>query len=106
MTLIQPNKEQSLLNWLLISLIITATIGVVWLIFLYNQTVSLAHGATQMRDEAKVIETHNSELKGNIFTLFDTERVRSIAEGAGLVNDRNPEYARITTNEWLAASHF
>lgn len=106
MTLIQPNKEQSLLNWLLIGLIVTATFGVIWLIFLYNQTVMLAHGATEMREEAKIIDTRSSELKSAMFTLFDAERVRTIAEGAGMVNDRTPDYARITINEWLAASHF
>jgi cell division protein FtsL len=104
MTLIQPNKENILLNWLLIALIFAATAGVIWLIFLYNQTVSFTHGASALRDEAKRVETHNSELKGTIFALFEPGRVKGIAESGGLVADKNPEYARIT-NEWLAASH-
>lgn len=105
MTLIQPNKINTLWSWILFCLIGMTTVAVFGLIFLYNETVDLAHGVTVFREETKLIESRNSELKGDIFSLFNPVRVSAFADSRGMVTEQSPDYAHIT-KEWVAASHF
>ena len=86
-------------------LIASTTVAVVWLIFLYNETVDLAHGTAAFREETRQVETRNSELKGAIFSLFDPARVSQFAGERGMVTEKSPDYAPIY-KEWVAASHF
>jgi cell division protein FtsL len=103
MTFIQPNRQNFILNFVLFGLIGIVTLSVIWLIFLYNQTVSLAHGAEQMRETAKQIETQNSELKGEIFALYSPDAVQAFAANHGMILDRTPEYSSLNP-EWVVAS--
>ena len=79
--------------------------SVMWLIMLYNQTVSWTHAASNMRESIMKIQSESSELKGKVFALFDPERVSQFAAAEGMVADRNQEYAPII-KEWAVASHF
>lgn len=103
MTLIQPNRQNIFLNLSLIMLGVCVLFAVIWLILLYNETVSLAHGISDMRDAVKRTEIENSELKGRIFALFDPDRAALFASERGMVADRSPEYSPIIS-EWVVAS--
>jgi cell division protein FtsB len=103
MTLIQPNKQNILLNFILIALILLVTVSVIWLIMLYTKTVSLAHGASTMREELTQLESQNSELKGKMFALLDPGQMEALAASRGMVADRSPEYLPIIT-AWVDAS--
>ncbi len=103
MTFIHPDRQNIILNVLLFGLIGLVTVSVIWLILLYNKTVSLTHGAEAMRASAGQIESSNSELKGQIFALFDPDKVATFAAAHGLVASAHPDYSPIIS-EWLAAS--
>ncbi len=103
MTLIQPNRQNFIINLILFGLIGIVTLNVMWMIFLYNKTVSLTHSAESMRLTAKQIETENSELKGKIFALFTPDAVAAFAAGAGLIQDKTPQYSSLNP-EWVVAS--
>jgi cell division protein FtsL len=104
MTLIQPNRQNFILNFILITLIVMVTVSVIWLIVLYNKTVSLSHGASALRESITKIEAQNSEIKGSIFAFFDPDRMTAFAAERGMVADRSPKYLPII-KEWVVASH-
>lgn len=104
MTFIHPNRQNFFLDIILFGLIAAVAVCVIWLIVLYNRTVSFTHEATEMREAVKSIETQNSELKGKIFALFDPDTVSVFATAHDLTTDRTPQYSPIVS-EWVVASH-
>lgn len=104
MTLIQPNKNQTLLNFALIFLGVAVTGAVIALIFVYNQTVDYKQGAAALQEQATTLQAKNSELKSATFALLDPGRLAGIAAGQGMSSGGAPRY--ITTATWVAASHF
>ncbi len=104
MTLIQPNKQNFFLNAMLVALIFAVTMSVIWLIVLYNKSVSLTHGAASLREDLTQLETQNSELKGQMFAALDPDTMTAFAASRGMVADRSPEYLPIIT-AWVDASH-
>lgn len=103
MTLIHPDRQNIFLNLVFFALIALVAAAVIWLILLYNRTVSLTHGISDMRDAVRQIEVKNSELKGRIFALFDPDAVARFVSERGMVADRTPQYSPITS-EWVVAS--
>ena len=104
MTLIQPNKHNNLLNFLLIFLSVAVTGAVISLIFLYNQTVDFTQGAISLREEASQMQAQNSELKSATFALLDPYHLSNLAASQGLTSGVSPRYVSIPT--WVAVSHF
>ena len=89
----------------MLALLVCGVLGsAVFLIVLYNDTVSFQHGAAQMKAEIKAAETVRAELKEKTFALFDTGHIAQFAEERHLVADRAPQYLEIST-QWALASH-
>jgi cell division protein FtsB len=103
MTLIQPNKQNFILNLVFFALVALVAVNVIWLIVLYNKTVSLTHGATAMREDTSQLEAKSSEIKGQMFTLLDPDQMSTFAASRGMVADHSPEYLPIIT-AWVDAS--
>lgn len=103
MTLIHPDKQNFFLNIVLFAMLGLVSVALIWMIFLYNKTVSLAHAASDARETIKQTEASNSELRGQILALFDPDQVTRFAAERGLVSDRSPEYSPIIS-EWVVAS--
>lgn len=104
MTLIQPNKNNKILNALLVIFGVATTGAVICLIFLYNQTVSLSRGASLLEDQTVSIQAENSELKSDTFALLDPYHLANLASAQGMTSRTVPNYVSIPT--WVAASHF
>lgn len=104
MTLIQPNKNNNILNLILIALSVAVTGAVISLIFLYNQTVSFTRSAASLREETGQLQAQNSELKSATFALLDPYHLSNLAAERGMTPGASPHYVSIPT--WVAASHF
>lgn len=104
MTLIQPNKNNNLLNALLIFLTVAVIGAVSCLTFLYNETVSFNQGAISLREKTSEMLAENSELKSATFALLDPYHLSNLAASQGLTSSASPRYVSIPT--WVAASHF
>jgi hypothetical protein len=105
MTYIQPNKNHSTLNILLIFLGIGFFLGAVWLVILYNNSVNFSHGLSEMKSEFQEVQTVNVELKEKIFSVLDSLNSKSIAASHNLVQEKKPQYLEINT-QWSYASEF
>lgn len=92
MTFIKPNLYTDILTRVIVALVIPVIAGVVWVIIIYNQTVSLHRGAAQMDTEVKSLEAKNADFKDRIFTLFDSHHVAALAASRGLIEEKKPTY--------------
>ncbi|MDO8516220.1 MAG: hypothetical protein Q7S28_03155 [bacterium] len=104
MTFIKPNLYTDILTRVIVALVIPVIAGVVWVIIIYNQTVSLHRNVSRMETEMKSLEADNADLKDRIFTLFDTDHVRALAASRGLIQEKKPTY--IESSPWVIASHY
>lgn len=104
MTFIQPNRDSSLSNKILVILILCLVFGTLWLIVLYNKYVNFSHGLSQMRSEFKEIQAQNAELKEKIFNLVDISNLEKF-NGSNFIQDKNPQYLEIDS-KWSYASRY
>lgn len=92
MTFIQPKKESNPFARLNILLIIPIFFGLISLIILYNQIVTINHEVSASRGKLEVLEVASAELKEKLFGLFSGENISELAKSGGLISDKNPEY--------------
>ena len=102
MTFIQPNKNKSALNKILILLGIFTVLSSIWLVMLYNKVVNLNHGLSQMKSEFSDIQSQNLDFKSKIFDLINSSDPSSLG---GLVQEKNPEYVEVHPT-WSFASDY
>jgi len=103
MTFIQSKKQHALvLNLVIIVLIACVMTSAIWLILLYNQTVSLEHGASLLGRKTAFAEAENADLKERLLALFDPGRMSEFAVIRGLIAERNPTYIE---SSWEFVSH-
>lgn len=97
MTFIQPNKNSSLLRFLLILVVIGLVGGTFWLIMLYNHTVAMEHEIAAAKAELDTIGAQNTALNNQIITtLGNTDQLTALATSDGLVVDAKPQYVDAT----------
>lgn len=92
MTFIQPKKETNLFSKLNIILIIPIFVGLVLLVILYNQIVSLNHEITVSRKKLGNLEAESAELKEKLFSFLSSNNMGELATSRNLVSEKNPEY--------------
>lgn len=87
-------------------LVVPLIAGVVWLVVLFNQTVTLNHEAQKLAASFQEIQATNAERKEQIFTIFNGESAKQLAETRGLLEDTHPEYVEIggRPQSWELAS--
>jgi len=99
MTFIQPNKNKSFLNKILLLLGIFTVLSSIWLVMLYNKLVNLNHGLSEIKSEFSEIQESNLAVKTRIFDLINSSDPSSVGD---LVQEKNPEYLEL----WSFASDY
>lgn len=105
MTLIQPNKSNPLLNKILGALITLSVICSVWLVFEYTKIVDLNHSISQMSADMKDMAVQSSEMRQNIFTMFDSNNMAKFASERQLVQERAPRYIDLSA-QWPSVTAY
>ena len=94
MTIIQPNKKNGTLSFLIISF----TGGIVaislWGIFLYNEGVSARHDTRTQEVALRTIEVENSELKNTVYRMTDQKNLEGTSTLEALVLEKTPRYIK------------
>ena len=99
MTLLQPSRSYSFLNKVIFCLVCALALQALWLVMLYNHVVNIEHAITQVKSDMRTLNTESAELKDTIFTLFDSEHLEAFAASRALVQERNPRYFPIPSQE-------
>lgn len=102
MTFIKPEKL-SLVNKILIALAIPLITGAIWLVFVYNQVVSLNHEISSLKKEIEINQAATAELKEKIFEFYGSANVEQVIGQLNLVQEKNPEYFKLP-EKWVFAS--
>ena len=102
MTFLQPNKNRSMLNIILIFMGICTVLSSVWLVMLYNKMVNLNHGLSEMKSELSDIQAENLAAKAEV---FDRINASNPADFGNLIQEKNPEYLE-TRSTWSFASDY
>lgn len=105
MTIIQPNKNSSKTNFLILVLMLGSISAVVWGVFIYNQLVDLRHEVKSQETGAKQAEVANAELKDNLYNIIDAKSAESLKNSQSLILDKNPEYVKISGNQQLTTNN-
>ncbi len=96
MTIIEPNKNRTHLNFILIALMGMIGLSILSGIYLYNQTVDLRH---TIKNEAAMIQKTQEgmvDLRNRLYAVLDLKNLLNIAQSGGLVNDARPSYLEVT----------
>jgi cell division protein FtsL len=94
MTIIQPNKNNKKINFLIFGLTMTAVLIAVWGVFLYNQLINLRHELISRENNLQKIEVANAELKNNLYGLVNPEVLTVSAANKDLILEKNPTYIK------------
>lgn len=100
MTFIKSEKNSTLLY---IALAFISISMVVALIMVYNQTVNLKHGITDLKSGVQQVAAETASLKDKVFTMFDPQKVDTLAKEQGLIKEIRPNYLEVSP--WVLASH-
>lgn len=92
MTILEPNKSTTRVNKFFVCSVSALIAVALWSIFVYNQTVNVAHSITSYEKEYKLLLAKNAELKNRIYAVTDVKALRQFAAGRGLVPVKSPEY--------------
>lgn len=92
MTFIQPKKETNQFAKLNVFLIIPIFVGLVLLVILYNQIVSINHEISLSRKKLGNLEAQSAELKEKLFGFLSSNNMSELASSRNLVSEKNPEY--------------
>jgi len=91
MTVIQPNKSQSLMHLMIIFGAILACVASLYVV-LYSRTVSLKHDIQDVESELSALKVKNAEIKNSFYSVVDSRELEKLAEEKGLVYDKNPKW--------------
>lgn len=108
MTILRPKKNKSAPNKLAVFLAAVSFLGVLWLVVLFNQTVTVEHDVSKLSLESQSVEAKNAELKDELFLIFDKDSAGGLARERALIEEKNPEYLEVyrENDAWALASHF
>ena len=105
MTFIQPNKNDKILNAILVGLGIVTLCGVFVLIAFYNNVVNLGHAIALAKTEIDVVSVQNTKLNNIIIAALGSDKGATFAGINNLVEDKKPQYF-IVDSKWLLASQY
>ena len=91
MTVIQPNKNQSLIQLMFIFGAILVSIASLYVV-LYSKTVSLKHDIQEVETELNTLKVQNAELKNSFYSVVDSRELDKLAQEKGLIYDKNPKW--------------
>jgi cell division protein FtsL len=102
MTIIRPYQKFSLVDVLLFISLILLFFASLALVIIYNYVVNFENSILEKQKEIKKVETQIAESKEDLFNLLSSENLKKIAEENGLIEEKNPEYVELNSNQWLA----
>ena len=105
MTFIQPNKNNSILNGILVMLGILTLGGIFLLVGLYNSTVNLNHTISAAKTELDAISAENTSLNNAVIAALGNNQIMTFVAANNLVQDKNPQYLPVDS-KWLLASQY
>ena len=105
MTFIQPNKNKSILNGILVVLGIGVFGGVFLLVGLYNNTVNLGRDILGAKTELDAVSAENTGLNNTIIAALGSNQTAASVHANNLVEDKNPHYFPVNS-KWLLASQY
>ena len=91
MTVIQPNKNRSLIQLMFIFGAILVSIASLYVV-LYSKTVSLKHDIQEVETELNTLKVQNAELKNSFYSVVDSRELDKLAQEKGLIYDKNPKW--------------
>lgn len=103
MTYIHPDKNKSILNYILAGLIFFTLGGIFLLVTLYNNVVNLDHNIATMKSQVDSIGAENTTLNNQVVATLGGGGLQDIATENGLVVDNHPQYFP-TNQSWPIAS--
>ncbi len=97
MTIIQLNKNNHKMTFLISILMIVSIVSVLWGIFIYNQLVNIRHNRTNHEASIRQAEVTNAELKNNLYSIIDAKNLEPLINTQSLILDKDPEYTKSHT---------
>lgn len=94
MTLIKPNKHNSMFSALLILAVFLLTCASLALIISYNRLVQTNQRLASATAALAEIEATNADLKEQLVTLFSGPAIETLVRTKSLVKEKNPIYLK------------
>lgn len=105
MTFLQPNKNKSITDKILIGLAAALVAGVFGMVALYNATVSLNHSIATAKAELDAVGTQSTQLNDKIVRALSDAGLGTAVSRDGLVAEESPQYFPVH-QPWPIASHY
>jgi cell division protein FtsB len=105
MTFIQPNKNNSIVNGILVVLSVGVLGGIFLLVGLYNNTVNISHTISAAKAELDAISAENTSMNNTVIAALGNSQIAAFAGANNLVQDKNPQYLPVDP-KWLLASQY
>lgn len=102
MTIINPSSKFRL-NFFYLGLILAVLFLGGFYIYQHNFLVSLRHGIEVLEKDLLAVQNQDSDLKNKFYALIDSGQLEELAQGKGLVLDKNPKYLNLEPL-WVSAS--
>jgi cell division protein FtsL len=75
-------------------MILTSVSVAIWVVFLYNQLVDFRHDIKNQEASISRAQVANAELKNNLYTIVDANKLESSFNNQSLILEKNPEYVK------------
>lgn len=92
MTFIQPNKNKSFLNIIIVLFVVAIVSGIFGMVALYNATVNLNHNLTEAKKELDAVGAASTKLNNQIVAALAGSSLTAAVTRAGLVEEKKPNY--------------
>ena len=91
MTIIKPNNKFISVKFLIFLGIVSTAAGFIY-VLQYNSLVNARFVLKETQKAIVIAKNTNSELKGEIFSVTDPQKLSEIALNSNLVLEKNPTY--------------
>lgn len=97
MTIIRPQKPNTLVNMLVAALVVFVTAFAVFGVLAYNHAVSLRYDIARTKSSIEKMEIANVELRRRLIEATDTTAAQGITANTPLVRNHSPLYLPATS---------
>lgn len=94
MTILRPNKNYSMVRFLVAFFGIILVGGIIY-IFEYNALVDSRSEIKKLKGDIVAYQTDIATLKNDLYSKIDPVGLRTLAVGEGLVVDKHPQYVTV-----------
>lgn len=97
MTIIEPKKFKSQYKRYLIPILGLIFAGAAASIYFYSDIVELKDNVQNQEKTLQQLEVKNAELKNQLYTILDANKLKESAGTLGLILERDPNYLETKT---------